>query len=391
MKKIAIIFICFLMLSNFGHSKSDKREIKIAIYDSISPSVSLLERAFRYEWEENGIRYETTAERIDFKDVMNGNLRNYDILIIGASGRQYFHGLIKTWREKVKEFIAEGGGYVGICGGANIASKGYEKPKNFFDFIINLACLKIVDAYINDNQDEEWQYLWKEIGDSRIPLKNEIVSTHPVFDNLSYRYITYGGGPGMYGMEKAKGIAIYADEAMEVAPLHYWIWLGKWIPYKEIKTDIKGQYSIVESEYGKGKIIVFSSHPEIPCGMNGSVYEFFGISIYGVPRYVYSWINGNNTNMSYNWWILRRAVAYTLNLPLPPMEELFIYLRYKSGEVNAYVENAEKVIFYVDGEIYAVENEPPFKISINDGKSHVIRGVAIKGKASVWDEITLIT
>ncbi|MEM2935097.1 MAG: hypothetical protein QXF32_01885 [Candidatus Thermoplasmatota archaeon] len=388
MKKIAIIFICFLTLSNIGYSKSDKREIKIAIYDSISPSVMLLERAFRYEWEENGIRYETTAERIDFKDVMNGNLKNYDILIIGASGRQYFHGLIKTWREKVKEFIADGGGYIGICGGANIASKGYEKPRHFLDFIINFACLKIVDAYINDDQDEEWQYLWKEIGDSRIPLKNEIIP-HPIFENLSYRYITYGGGPGMYGIKNAKGVAIYADEPMEIATLHYWIWLGKWIPYKEIKTDIKGQYSIVESEYGKGKIIVFSSHPEIPCGMNGSVYEFFGISIYGVPRYVYSWVNGNNTNMSYNWWVLRRAVAYTLNLPLPPMEELFIYLRYKNGEVNAYVENAEKVIFYVDGELYAIENEPPFKISINDGKLHVIRGVAIKGKASVWDEITL--
>lgn len=297
----------------------------------------------------------------------------------------------KTWRDKVREFIASGRGYIGICGGANIVSKGYEKPKHFFDFIINSGCLKIVDAYINDDQDEEWQYLWKEIGDSRIPLKNEIIAPHPIFENLSYRYITYGGGPGMYGMREAKGIAIYADEPMEVAPLHYWVWLGKWIPYKKIKTDIKGQYSIAETFYGNGKVIVFSSHPEIPCGMNGSVYEFFGISIYGVPRYVYSWVNGNNTNMSYNWWILRRAIAYTLSLPLPPMEELFIYLRYSSGEIIAYVENAEKVIFYVDGDLYEIKNEPPFKISINDGKMHVVKAVALKGNAEAWDEITLNT
>ena len=387
MKKF-VLFIALLMLSNMSYSKNE-REIKIAIYDSISPSVKLLERAFNYSWEENGIKYKTKAERIDFKDVVNGNLKNYDILIIGASGRQYFHGLIKTWREKVKDFIAEGGGYIGICGGANIASKGYEKPRHFFDLIINSACLSIVDAYINDDQDEEWQYLWKEIGDSRIPLKNEIVSEHPIFEGLSYRYITYGGGPGMYGMKEAKGIAVYADEAMEVAPLHYWIWAGEWIPYKEVKTDIKGYFSIAESKYGKGKIIVFSSHPEIPCGMNGSVYEFFGISIYGVPRYVYSWVSKENTNISYNWWILRRSVAYLLDLPLPPMEELFIYLRNNGGEINAYVENAEKVIFYVDGEIYAIKNEAPFKISINDGEKHVVRGVALRGNAEAWDEIIL--
>ncbi len=388
MKKI-VIFIAFLLLSNVGYSKSDKREIKIAIYDSLSPSVWLLERAFRYAWEENGIRYEILTKRIDYKDVVNGILGDYDILVIGASGRQYFHGLSKAWREKVKEFIYNGGGYVGICGGANILSKGYEKPRHFFDFIINLACLKIVDAYINDDQDEEWQYLWKEIGDSRIPLKNEIIVSHPIFENLSYRYITYGGGPGMYGIKEAKGIAVYADEPMEVAPLHYWMWLGKWIPYKKIKTDIKGQYSIVETNYGKGYAIVFSSHPEIPCGMNGSVYEFFGLSIYGIPRYVYSWIDGNNTNMSYNWWILRRAVAYTLSLPLPPMEELYVYLRYANGEISAYVENAEKVMFYVDGELYAVKNEPPFKISINDGKTHVVRAIALKGNAEAWYEIVL--
>ncbi|MEM1513509.1 MAG: hypothetical protein QXW78_05745 [Candidatus Thermoplasmatota archaeon] len=389
MKKIAIIFI-FLLLSNICYSKSDKKEIKIAIYNSISPSVKLLERAFRYAWEENGIEYEIIAKRIDFRDVINGSLENYDILVIGASGRQYFHGLIKKWKEEIKEFIANGGGYIGICGGANIASKGYEKPRHFFDFIINMACLEIVDAYINDDQDEEWQYLWKEVGDSRIPIKNEIIP-HPIFENLSYRYITYGGGPGMYGIKEAKPIAVYAEEPMEVAPLHYWIWVGKWIPYKEIKTDIKQHYSIVESKYGKGKVIVFSPHPEIPCGMNGSVYEFFGISIYGIPRYVYSWVNGNNTNMSYNWWILRRAIAYSLNLPLPPMEELFIYLRYTDGEVNAYVENAEKVIFYVDGEVYEIKNEPPFKISVNDGKAHIIKAIAIKGNAKAWDEIFLNT
>jgi len=380
MRVIAVMAMLFLTLP----TANEVIEIKIALYDSISPSVNLIERAFHYAWEKNGVEYEMKVDRIDYKDVING-LDEYDVLVIGASGRQYFHGLIPKWKENVKKFIENGGGYIGICGGANMASMGYEKPKYVLDFIINIACLKIIDAYINDDQNEEWQYLWKEAGRSNIPIKNEFVEKHPLFNNETCRYITYGGGPGMYGVKKARAIALYAEEPMKIAPLHYWIWLGKWIPYKIIKTDIKGYYSILETEYGKGKVIVFGPHPEIPPRMNGSVNEFFGLSIYGIPRYVYSWEGGESFNMSYNWWILRRSIAYVCNLPFPPAEELFIYLSHQNREVKAYVENAERVEFYVDGSLAFIDENPPFKMTIDNGR-HIVRAIAYKNNAKAWDE-----
>ncbi len=390
MKLIAIISAIILSFSVHGIENAEKidekREVNIALYDSISPSVSLLERSFHYAWNENGIKYEMNVHRIDYKDVMNG-LDDYDVLVIGASGRQYFHGLLPKWRENVKEFIANGGGYVGICGGANIASKGYENPRHLLDYIINIASLGIVDAYINDDQEEEWQYLWKEAGRSNIPLKNVFIKKHPVFNNETWRYITYGGGPGMYGVEKAEPIAFYAEEPMEVAPLHYWRWLGKWIPYKIVRTDIKEYYSILETKYGNGKVLVFGPHPEIPPRLNGSVEEFFGLSIYGIPRYVYTWKGGEQLNMSYNWWIIRRSIAYVCNLPLPPAEELFIYLSYpNNGEVEAYAENAEKVEFYVDGNLAYVDENPPFKMIIDSKGEHVVKAIAYKNNVEAWDE-----
>ena len=391
-KKSAVVIIvaASLLSMQVNSEKSNKREIKIALYDSISPSVRLLEKSFQYSYEVDKIRYEMNARRIGLKDVINGSLDSFDLIVIGASGRQYFHGLIPKWRENIIEFIQNGGGYVGICGGANMISRGYENPQYLLDYLINAVSLNLIDAYINDGQREEWQYLWKEEGNANIPLKNEIIR-NDIFAGESDRYITYGGGPGLYGMEKARGIAKYAEEPMEIAPIHYWIWIGKWIPYKTIKTDVKGYYSAAETEYGDGTIVVFGPHPEIPPRINGSIKEFLGMTIYGIPRYVYEWTGGEQKNLSYNWWIVRRSVAYVCNLPLPPAEELCLYLyTVQKGEIEAYTENTEKVEFYVDNELVSVDYEAPFKIDIDIENHHVIKAIGYDGNGGeAWDKMVL--
>ena len=384
------VMLAILLLMNFnsGGGGINKYEINIALYDSISPSVNLLERCFHYAWYSNGSLYELNVTRIDFGDVMKGNLSNYDALFIGASGRQYFHGLLPGWKERIKEFIRNGGGYVGTCGGANIMAMGYEHPLHLLDFIINIASLGIIDAYVNDDQDEEWQYLWKEGGRSNIPVKTTILSG-PMFAGMKERYITYGGGPGMYGMKEATPLAIYAEEPSDVAPLHYWIYKhGLWVPYRNITTDIKGYFSAAERNYGKGKVVVFGNHPEIPPRFNASIEEFFGISIYGIPRYVYAWVGGAQKNWSYNWWILRRSIAYVCALPLPPVEEMYVYLQPpQNNTIEAYTENAVRVDFYIDGEFFVSDDEKPFRMNYNMTGEHVVKAIAYSPNNSyTWDE-----
>ena len=390
MNRIIAAFAMVMLLStvfgNVSSEKEDKRTIKIALYDSISPSVRLIEHCFRYAWRDGNTKYEMNVKRIGYKDVINGSLMNYDVLVIGASGRQYFHALHKKWKDEVKKFIANGGGYVGVCGGANIATKGYEKPRHWLDFVLTKAALGLIDAYINDNQWQEWQYLWKEDGRSNIPIKNELLG-HEIFAGEKWRYITYGGGPGLYGMKEAKPLAIYREEPSDVAPLHYWIWLGKWIPYKKIETDIKDYYSAAEATYGKGRVVIFGMHPEIPPRFNGSVEEYFGLSIYGVPRYVYGWVGGSLSNWSYNWWILRRSVAYVCNASLPPAEELYVYIQPpQNGIIEAMAENAERVDFYIDGNFYASIDKPPFRIQPDLHGEHLIKAIAHNGNAEAWHE-----
>ena len=297
--------------------------IQVALYDSISPSVRQLSQALNYTWQATQA-YRLQVDLIGMRDVLDGSLEGYDVLVIGASGRQYFHSLLPAWRTAVRQFIEDGGGYLGICGGANIVSRGIEQPRTLFDFFINAASLDIVDVYLNDDQTEEWQYLWKDTGEDHIPLLTGIDDSHPVFrgHGSDSRHIVYGGGPGMYptGEADVTPIATYLEEPMEAAPLHYYTWRGT---VKEtVTTDIKDQWAGVEASYGDGTMVIFGHHPEIPPMRNGSINEFFGTTIYGVPRYVYAWQNGEQLPDDYNWWIVRRSAAYVAGVPsdeLPPL------------------------------------------------------------------------
>jgi len=326
-----IVPACQLSNSTFPDSEGNaisEKTIRIALYDSISPSVNQMEEALNYEWEVHGVHYKMVVERVDSQEVVGGKLNtdNYDVLFIGASGRQYFQGVTEKWKEGVKNFISSGGGYVGICGGANIVSMGVEHPRYFLDKVINKAVLGLVPVYLNDDQDEEWQYLWKDTGKDHIPVEIGIDTGNILFSG--YRKdsicITYGGGAGMYaaGEGNITPIAFFMEEPMEVAPLHYYRWNGEIA--SNVTTDIEGQIAGIESVYGNGTIIIFSPHPEIPPMMNGTIREFFGFSIYGIPRYVYAWEGGKQTVMDYNWWILRRSAAAVVGIlkeDMPPIRQ----------------------------------------------------------------------
>lgn len=328
---VAMLFLMPAAASLEIHPAAEPREasaetpaqtIHVALYDSISPSIRQLYAALNYSWGDTQ-RYRLRVDLIGMRDVLSGSLDEYDVLAVGASGRQYFHALLPGWRAAVRDFIAGGGGYLGICGGANLVSRGFERPSDAFDWFINAASLDLVDVYLNDDQTEEWQYLWKDTGRDHIPLLTHVDRGSPIFEayDSDDRYIVYGGGPGMYPASDADvtPIATYLEEPMGIAPLHYYTWCGT--VKDTVTTDIKGQWAGVTASHGDGTLVIFGHHPEIPPMRNGSIHEFFGTTIYGVPRYVYAWQGGDQLPEDYNWWIIRRGAAHVAGVPtdeLPP-------------------------------------------------------------------------
>ena len=86
--------------------------INIALYDSISPSVLQAQEAMSYTWETSDAHYEMIVDMVDRSEVVGGQLTdgNYDVFVIGASGRQYFHVVSQRWKEEISSFIYNGGG-----------------------------------------------------------------------------------------------------------------------------------------------------------------------------------------------------------------------------------------------------------------------------------------
>lgn len=281
----------------------------------------------------------------------------------------------------------------------------------------------MANVYINDDQDEEWQYLYKTAGiEGGVPI-NCILMHHPIFDEYgkNERIIRYEGGPGMYDayfpdnmMGKVIPIAIYGEEPSEKAPIHHWYKEnGEWHMDGNITTDIKGQYAGIATTYGKGRIVLFGPHPEEPVMIGGHVEEFLGRSKYTLFRekYLYRWVGGNMTPWGYNWWIIRRSMAWILGIDLPPINNVatmltvpdkFIPMIYIHGraimpspvnivignlDVVAFVNNATHVSFYVDGKEFKNCDSPPYSWNIRLHGKHEIMVRAYNGNSFAYDAI----
>jgi putative intracellular protease/amidase len=76
----------------------------------------------------------TSAERITSAQIQAGALTNYQVVIFaGGSASQQAEALTETGRKAVQDFVAGGGGYIGICAGAYLASSGFSWGLNLID------------------------------------------------------------------------------------------------------------------------------------------------------------------------------------------------------------------------------------------------------------------
>jgi len=367
--KIAIIMwiSCSFLIpagtSLFAHTEenlqleTDTTVISVALYECWGVNNRHIMELLNYSWTMEDQLYRFKVTVIDNRDVKGeGNITltrdNFDVFIIGASANSYLiDGLNSTWRNTVRNFVANGGGYLGICGGANAGSLGFEDSKNFFHRWVNQGVLGLADVHINDNFLGEWQYLikfgfdafWTDEDDSITPYyasinttieKNQENVIFSSYDN-NFRDITYAGGPGMYvahNSDDKLGAIIpllrYNEEPMETKPLHYWVpTFNGWKIVKRVTTNLEDRFAGVATIYNSsGRVVLYGPHPEDRVVVNGYVREYLGRSMinFVVPfeTYVFNYY-GTQLDRGYNWWIIRRSVAWAAQIPdvdLPPIQ-----------------------------------------------------------------------
>jgi len=369
-----IFIVCIILLTpsiqstdidNIEHQNSQKF-IRIALYDcSSSFNEKQFQTAFNYQWTRNDISYYFNMTIIDKNDVLGKGPhqltnKNFDVFVIGANAKSYLlDGLDTKWKAKVQNFIANGGGYLGICGGANAASQGFETPENVFHQHVNKGVLKLANVYINDNFLDEWQYLFK-IGFDAFFAGNVTNSSYPSYVTINttvqknqfnaifsgydenFSYISYAGGPGMYNAsstDRKYGPIIplleYNEELMYTKPIHYWIpTLNGWKIFRNISTNLLDKFAGIATTYNSsGRVVLYGPHPEYPfVVINGTIKEYLGhgyLSSFGLfKQYVYNYF-GYLQDFFKNIWIVRRSAAWAAHVPdtdLPPISETAIWL-----------------------------------------------------------------
>ncbi|KYK19920.1 hypothetical protein AYK24_04755 [Thermoplasmatales archaeon SG8-52-4] len=111
-----------------------------------------------YTWLKDDIRYTITTKYLYDKDIINGELNTskYDTLLVPGGGignnealtkGLTFRKSVKKFKQNIANFIKQGGGYIGICGGValitDLKKDSEEKPQTITERLYNKSSLGV--------------------------------------------------------------------------------------------------------------------------------------------------------------------------------------------------------------------------------------------------------
>jgi glutamine amidotransferase-like uncharacterized protein len=183
------------------------------------------------------------ARRVTAAQIREGVLKDFDVLVQpGGSGSKQAETLGKDGRERIRTFVDGGGGYVGICAGAYLATSDYE-------WSLNILNAKVIDK------------------------KHWARGTGPVQLGVSAE------GRKTLAVDKERVTCEYRQGPL-LAPGEHPT-LPPYIPLATFLTEVakngapegvmKDTTAVAAAAYGKGKVIAISPHPEKTPGLEGVV------------------------------------------------------------------------------------------------------------------------
>jgi len=197
---------------------------------------------------------------INADEIKQGRLEEYDIFIVpGGWARQKARVLGESGKEHIRNFVRNGGAYLGFCGGAGLALDVKEG--------LSLVPLKRMDV------------------NARVPNFSGPIHIHakephhPLWTGIESPSIFHVWWPSQFSYGKGDSIirvlATYGDPGNDffVADLNVkdigsskigWERWEKEYGIRLNPNNIKGEPAIVEGSYGKGKVVLSYIHFETP-------------------------------------------------------------------------------------------------------------------------------
>lgn len=175
-------------------------------------------------------------------DISDGVLGQFDLVVFpGGSGSKQAAGIGKTGHDAVRKFIRAGGGYVGICAGAYLATYKYSWG------------LKIIDARTVDSKH------WNR-GTGMVKVELTAAGREILGGPARLMDIYYGQGP-LLAPAKASDLPDYEAWA------HYRTEIAKNGAPEGVMADTP---AIIAAPFGRGRVVCLSPHFEKPQSETGA-------------------------------------------------------------------------------------------------------------------------
>ena len=380
----------YKLLRRWYRRKRGKYRINVALLTGEFWTPDSVEECLNYEWTIGNRAYKFNVKIITNDDIVNGilNRRKYDLLVVPGLASNFLHYnpfwlRDERWRNSIRRFVADGGGYLGICAGAVIVGQGlmdYD-TSNLLNISIEGSSLKLANARVRFDSSFPFFSGYRKIGQSAyawykgggIPLNFSLNSDHPIFKGYheKTRNIRWIGGPGFEQIgddvtilanyplqeissnsEESKNTRIHAWEWPGTPPGSPWpinilelieiflkdprvknLWniltkLTDWDKTDEIvKTNLSRKVAAIATTYKKGRVVAIGPHPEYYTWFGGHVEETKKDTAHdSLSDTFYQWVDyDKKTDKLYNYWIERRAAAWASKVPdtdLPPINNL---------------------------------------------------------------------
>ncbi|MCA9604102.1 MAG: hypothetical protein KC619_00785 [Myxococcales bacterium] len=220
---LAVPLICLVAAAATAQRE---RPLSVVVYDARGVAPSALRTALE-AFTAAGME----ARAITPDDVRTGALDGADVVLF-TGGRGSLQGQLlgEDGRARVRRFVREGHGYLGICAGAYLAIQG---PEEFH---------KVGIVAAHNATGDRWQ--------------RGVVPT-PVVPNDGSPPITlhYANGP-LLARETVRGLAPYVALATFDADVY-------WERYDTHAGEMPGTPAVAAARYGEGRIVLFSPNPTL--------------------------------------------------------------------------------------------------------------------------------
>jgi len=209
---------------------SQYKVIRVAIYDDLGGSVAgpkNIESCLS-----DSLKFKT--QRVNAVDIRSGVLHDFDVVVQpGGSGSKQAKTLELNGVDSIRQFIRKGGGYLGICAGAYLATAEYS-------WSLHILNSKVIDrAHWNRGKGEVIMTMNKKGMDFFGITESEI--------NLNYAQGPLMSPADVDSLPKYQELSTFKTEiAMNGAPIGIMV----------------GKTAFAHAEFGKGRVFAMSPHPE---------------------------------------------------------------------------------------------------------------------------------